>query len=310
MIPSAALALLSACTTSSYQGRTPDPYNYIPPLGYAECRILGGTEHGRIVEEYSDYGGVVVFWDSGFSYRLDIHKIGDSSALNLRSDIKHVDYFHKNAIPHLLQAVPGGVLIEERFLTIEEDKVYYGVLLYEGKKKLLVGEYKPTYSGIVVHIEGGFAYTVSKHWPAELTTNTGESVDRLPEMEGVVRGAFRNCRFRSKSQHLERITQLDAPPPVYPVAEILITDSNRGFRHITWLGENYGPLAFVSAARRAKVERVVLGNRAKDGPKCLSALGRELGAVIEFIDEAGLPKRASNESSLEVKRACQFPEGG
>lgn len=102
-----------------------------------------------------------------------------------------------------------------------------------------------------------------------------------------------------------------AAKPARRPALIAVVDSpnaiDRLFRYVAWNDEHYGPDAFVSAARRAGVDLLVLEHPEPRGQRCTAALAGALriSARKSTADGARIPT-----SSLPVRRACDIGEAG
>lgn len=102
-----------------------------------------------------------------------------------------------------------------------------------------------------------------------------------------------------------------AAAPARKPAMIAVVDEpnaiGRLFRYVAWNGENYGPEAFVTGARLAGVDLLVLEHPEPRGLRCTAALAGALriSARKSSIDGARIPT-----SSLPVRRACDSGAAG
>jgi hypothetical protein len=90
-------------------------------------------------------------------------------------------------------------------------------------------------------------------------------------------------------------------------ARIEIVDHNtwlgEPFRHIRWKGENYGPKAFLGAARR-NVHSLLLVNVSTDHTRCVAALATALAVPASFIDATTGKSVAIPPSTESVDDVC------
>ena len=193
----AALACISGCATRS-TGKISGDY-YSPNYGALRCEILGGAKYGRFIEKFSDFGGLVLFTDDMFAYRVDFQTLVNAPRAAFPSqnaqDSQQSDYLHKEAIRLTLKDTPGGVLVSEGARTVNDRRIYFGVLYYpKATFQATLAATGPHFSAIIVYMTQSYAYTVTAEQVDK--ASLGESrEENIEETLKIAAARFNGCTF-------------------------------------------------------------------------------------------------------------------